>query len=339
MSDQETSTESEFNLMDAADEIISDEPAEAAPSKDESTSGDNQETESQKTPVEDKALSPEEILNKVEEEKVDPKANEELLNLVNTLGAIHNGQAVKIDTVDQLKELVQKGYDYTKKTMELSEQDKVFKEAQVKFEGEYKQKTEELQQYENSLAEVIQETQIAGAVLADMKATDPDLFADFAQRYQAEANRRNQAASYMKPFEGKIQELSGELQSLKQQKVEQERAGIRSNWESELKTAQTNYAPKLAKLGIAVDWDKVQATWAADASGKLTVVNAVGALYGDAIQSAYESQQKMLETKNKTANTMLKRTGVGSGVAKNTDPKKEAAKYGNDLNKFLLASF
>lgn len=339
MSEQETSTTQEFNLMDAADEIISDEPAEAATSTNDSSEGDNPEKEPQETTEETKALTPEEILNKVEEEKVDPKANVELLNLVNSLGAIHNGQPVKIENVDQLKELVQKGYDYTKKTMELSEQDKVFKETQTKFEAEYKQKQTELQEYEHSLAEVINETQIAGAVLAEMKATDPDLFADFAQRYQAEMNRRQQAASYVKPFEGKIQELSGEIQSLKQQKIEQEKAGVRANWESELKTAQTNYAPKLAKLGIAVDWDKVKSTWAADASGKLTVVNAVGALYGDAIQSAYESQQKMLETKNKTANTMLKRTGVGSGVSKNTDLKKEAKKYGNDLNKFLLASF
>lgn len=342
MSEQETTTEKDFDLASVAEEIISDEPIEAAKPENASTDGDNQETEPQKTSEEAKAQTTEDILNKVDLDKESPKANEEILNLINSLGAIHNGQPVKVDSVDQLKELVQKGYDYTKKTMELSEQDKAFKERETRYEAEYQQKQTQLQEYENSLAIVIQETQIAEAVLTEMKATDPDLFEDFRQRYERELNRRNQAASYMKPFEGKIQELSGKLQSLEQQKAQSELASVRKNWESELKDTQTNYAPKLAKLGIAVDWDKVRETWAADSSGKLSVVNAVGALYGDAIRSAYESQQKMLETKNKTANAILKRTGAGASPAKGDEVKKLADKYKNDhdgLNKFLLASF
>ena len=213
MSDQvtETTTEKDFSLMSAADEIISNEPSQADAPENASTEGDNPAKEPQQTTEEAKATTTEDILNKVELDKENPKANEEILNLINSLGAIHNGQPVKVDSVDQLKELVQKGYDYTKKTMELSEQDKSFKEREQKYEADYTQRQAQLQEYENSLATVIQETQIAEAVLTEMKATDPDLFEDFRQRYERELNRRNQAASYMKPFAGKIQELSGKL--------------------------------------------------------------------------------------------------------------------------------
>lgn len=344
MSDQvtETTTEKDFSLMSAADEIISNEPSQADAPEKASTEGDNPAKEPQQTTEEAKATTTEDILNKVELDKENPKANEEILNLINSLGAIHNGQPVKVDSVDQLKELVQKGYDYTKKTMEISEKDKAFTEKEQKYEAEYKQRQTQLQEYENSLATVIQETQIAEAVLADMKATDPDLFEDFRQRYEKELNRRNQFMPYLKQFEGQVNQLNGKLQSLEQQKAQSELAAVRQNWESELKDTQTNYAPKLAKLGIVVDWDKVQKTWQADASGKLSVVGAVGALYGDAIQNAYESQQKMLETKNKTANAILKRTGAGANPGKGDDVKKLADKHKNDpngLNKFLLASF
>lgn len=331
-----TEQEQGFDLHAAAEEIIGNEPQSDATPEIETASGDTQETESQETQVESKELSPEEILAKLGEEKETPVAGKEILDQINALGAIHNGQPVKIENVDQLKELIQKGYDYTKKTMSLAEESKVFNEEKTKYQAELKQHTEALLSQESSLAETIYENQIAEAVLSEMKNSDPDLFEEFRQRYNRESSRRNEALNnpYMKQFNTQLQGLSGELQSLKQQKVQAELSGIKQGWEKELTSVQTKFAPIFSKLGVKADWAKVQKAWSSDASNSLTVEAALDAVHGADIRKAYESYNKLLATKNKTNTSMLKRTGVGSGQGS----KQETVDFGGNYEAYLRAN-
>lgn len=71
----------------------------------------------------------------------------------------------------------------------------------------------------------------------------------------------------------------------------------------------------VGKLGVKVDWDKVKEIWSSDASGKMSVEQALNAVHGADFNKAYTSHHKLLATKNKTTNSMLKKTGVGGAAS------------------------
>lgn len=334
MSEETVTTESkpEFSLSQIADEIIPNEKSTSASSSTDDQSGDKQTAPPQTSDQKTDELTPEQILGEVAKQAADPKANEELLKLVNELGAIHNGLPVKIESKDQLKELVQKGYDYTKKTMEHAEITKSFKDEQVKMQEQWKQREETFAKQESQLADVIIENQIAEVVLKQMQAEDPDLFSEFSRRFQAEITRRNAEMPLVRGLEQQLQGVQKQIEELRGGNNAKELQTVKANFEKEMSATQTQHAATLAKLGVQVDWKKVQNTWEADATGKMTVEQALHANYGTEISKAYQSYKKLLETKNKTSNAMLKKTGVGSsaGVAETS----QAAKSG-DLRSYL----
>jgi hypothetical protein len=322
----------EFSLSAEADKIIAaGEPSQNSGSENSSNESGNQSNEPQQNSNEEKELSTEDILNQVSKPEENPKANEEILNAINSLGAIHNGLPVKIDSVDQLKEIVQKGFDYTKKTMAHAEAEKAFTDQKAQFESEYKAKEENLVQYEAQLAETINENKTAEAVLRDMQSSDPELFNEFKIRFEAELRRQEQAMPYMKQFENQFQGLQKEINSLKSNKVKEELGSIKNSWESDLTTTQTKYAPMLTKLGVKADWDKVKNIWASDASGKMTVEQALHAAHGADFNKAFTSHKKLLETKQKTSNAMLKKTGVGGS----SNPGDFSNKDNMDIGSYL----
>jgi hypothetical protein len=322
----------EFNLSTEADKIIASSESENVSSSESSeVSGDTQETAPQENTNEVKELSAEEILGQVTSEKVDPKANEEILNAINSIGAIHNGQPVKIESVDQLKEIVQKGFDYTKKTMAHAEEVKAFTDQKAKIETEWKAKEEQYAQRETELAEVITENNIATSVLREMQSTDPELFNEFKLRFEAEIRRQEAAMPFMKQFENQFQGLQKEIQTLKNGKTNEELEAIKNTWSTELTATQNKYAPVVAKLGVKIDWDKVKNVWSSDATGKMTVEQALNAVHGSDFNKAFTSHQKLLATKQKTANAMLKRTGVGGSVGS----KDESNKNNMDIGSYI----
>lgn len=331
----DTETTTGFDLNAAADEVISNESQETATQETSEVESDKQ-TAPQENSTETNGNNVDEILGKLNEEKEDPKASEDLLKFVNELGATHNGLPVTVENKDQLKEYLQKGFDYTKKTMAHSETVKAWEESKAKAEAEWKQKEETFRQVENDLAEVSYENQIAEAVILEMKNTDPDLFEYFKNAYTREHTKRQQLANnpVIKEYGSKLQELNGQLQSLKGEKTKEELNSVKQSWDKDLTTIQTKYAPITAKLGVKIDWDKkVKDIWAADVTGKMTVEQALHAAHGAEIQKAYESHQKMLATKNKASNSMLKRTGA-SGNASGKQQMNTNFKPG-EYNKFL----
>ena len=107
----------EFNLMDAANELTSEdnstEPSSevATESVDDSRPDEGSlETRPQEEGEEIDALK---MLN----DEKDDGASKFDLESINALGAVHNGTPVNVESPEQLKDLIEMGTDYRYKTM------------------------------------------------------------------------------------------------------------------------------------------------------------------------------------------------------------------------------
>ena len=310
MDETVASIESEsFNIHEAADEIISNDSQDVSANDSASTDGQPQGSEND---VNAKELSPEEMLKQVGAEKEDQAQFADLLKSVNSLGMVRNGLPVNIESSEQLKELIQKGYDYTQKTMEHAESVKA-KEAEFQQkETQYKEVESQLAQKEQQLQDTIFINQLLGDIFEEMKTDDPELFAHLDALYTKKERAYIAQQPLQNKLEGKISELENQLNEFKGQKKQEELSGIKQGWEKELSETQTKHAASLGKIGLKVDWDKVQKTWAADSTSSMTAEQALFAVYGKDIATAYESHKKLLETKAKTQAKIINRSGVGS---------------------------
>jgi hypothetical protein len=319
-------TGGEFNLHEAAEEIISNDSQST--STDDSASLDGQADEAATEVSEEKELSPEDILKQVAEQKEDPAQFAELLKGVNSLGMIRNGLPVNVDSPEQLKELIQKGFDYTQKTMEHAEAVKAREAEFQQKESSFKELEGQLAQKEQEIQQTIFTNQIMGAIVQDLQAEDPELFAHLDALYRKKENAYMAQRPLQKEFEGKISELEKKLSSFETQKQTEELGKIKQGWESELSDVQTKFAASISKLGVKPDWDKVKKAWTADATNSMTVEQAFYAVHGKDIVAANESYKKLLQTKTKTQEKLLGRTGVNGGQ-RGQEPTIEASGLGD----------
>lgn len=294
--------ENEFNIEAAFEELTAEESGAGGDAPENESLEGQPETNPEET-KEEKTLSPEEMLAQAAKE--DQPANQALVEQVNSLGLIHNGGPVKIETPDQLKELVQKGFDYTKKTQAHAE--------------EVRLKTEEFTQKETILAQQEQEIQhhvlmnnIVNGWVDKLETQDPELHAYIMNAIRGEVNEYQKNQPVIAQYEQKFKQLEDRFESLAKDKQKEELGTIKQSWESELSNVQTQKAAALSKLGVKVDWEKVKSAWSADVTGKLTVEQALYASHGSEIEKAYRSNQKRLETKAKTQSQILGRTGAGA---------------------------
>lgn len=300
MGDLESS--GEFDIEAAFNELTAEESGASDDATENESLEGQPETDLNKT-EEDKTLSPEEMLAQAGKEEV-PANSQALLDQVNTLGLIHNGAPIKIETPEQLKEIVQKGFDYTKKTMAHAE--------------EVRQKTEEFTQKETLLAQ--QEQQIHNHVFMNnivnswvdkIEKDDPELHDYIMKAIEGEIKEHQKNQPIIAKYEQKFKDLENRFESLNMDKQKEELGSIKQSWETELSDVQTKHAAGFSKLGVKVDWDKVKSAWSADATGKMTVEQALYASHGSEITKAFQSNQKRLETKAKTQSQILGRTGAG----------------------------
>lgn len=334
---EETEASGEFNLHEAADEIIAQGDSQAESVESSPVEGQAETASLEKT-TEAKELSPEEILKQVAEQKESPEQFAEILKGVNSLGMIRNGQPVSVDSPEQLKELIQKGFDYTQKTMEHAELVKT-KEAEFQQkEAQYKEVESQLAQKEQAIADTIQSNQILGSIIQRMQTEDPELFQLLDQMYRKEESVFLAHKPLEAKFEGKIKQLESKLQQFEGTKKNEELNGIKQGWEKELSDLQTKTAASLNKLGVKTDWEKVKTAWMADASNTMTVEQALYAVHGKDIVAANESYAKLLKTKSKTQSAMLNRTGVGGGGAKGQGETIKAASPGDYESILKMAS-
>ena len=310
----------DFNVVEAANEMTSEESTESAnveqveatSQEAETNETENVEAGQAKAPVDENAeVSPEQILNDLAQpNQDDAKAT---LEFINSLGAIHNGEPIEVSDADQLKELIQKGYDYTKKTMTHSEE---VKQKEAEFEQrqqEFAQLEQDLQQQSEQLQNIQLENDVIGSALLKLQANDPDLFAEIQRLYQAELQQVQTMQPKLQSYDKKFQAYEQQLNELRQQNEQKESQGIRENWQTELSDVQGKYAASLNKLGVKPNWDKVRETWAADATGNMSVEQALYATYGAEIQKANESYNKLLQSKKKVSDAQTSRTGVSAG--------------------------
>ncbi len=299
----------EFNLMEAAAELTaSDSGTEAEATQVSTTEGQSQDS---KETVVDKEMSPQDILKQVSEEKpsdIDPA----LLEQLNALGFSRKGVGLKVESAAQIKELIQKGFDYTEKTMSHAQEEKLKSEKFAKLDAEYKQREEQYVQKEQKLEKTVFENNIMENLLVKWQKSDPELVKYIAEQYQGAVREFEQQKPLIAKYEGQFKELNDRFSALEKGKQQEELGSIKQTWEKGLNDTQTQYAAPLAKLGIAPDWDKVQKAWAADSTNKMTVEDALYAVHGKDIAAANKSYQNLLATKNKAQSKILGRSGVGN---------------------------
>jgi len=302
----ESESSGEFNLLAAADELIASE------ANTEATQESSTEGQSEKTPdesVNEKELSAEEILKQVAEEKPE-EASQELIEKINALGAIHNGLPITVNSPEQLKELLQKGFDYTKKTMEHAELARSKAEEFSKLDVQYKEKEAVLVQKEQEIQNTVFENNIMEGMLLKWKKQDPELFDYVSQAYQQEVGQHEANKPLISQYENRFKEYDNRFAQMENGKQQAELSNIKKSWESDLNDVQTKQAAPLMKLGVKADWEKVKAAWSADSTGKMSVEEALYAVHGKDIALANQSYQKLLASKNKAQASKLGRGGV-----------------------------
>ena len=323
----------EFNLSEAANELIASETPETATQ----VSGSAGQSQDSKETVTEKELSPQDILKQVSEEKpstepLDPASIEQL----NALGFVRNGNPFKVESAAQIKELIQKGFDYTEKTMAHANEAKLKQEEYAKRDSEYQQREQSFVQKEQQLEKTVFENNIMENLLLKWQKSDPDLVKYIAQEYQNSVREFEQQKPLIAKYEGQFKELNDRIGQFEKGKQQEELGSIKQTWEKGLNDAQAQYAAPLAKLGVTPNWDKVKEVWAADSTNKMTVEGALYAIHGKDIAAANKSYQNLLASKNKVAASKLGRGGVSGGQKAGVTviPARGAGDYESMLRQF-----
>ena len=319
----------EFNLREAADELTSDGTDDAS-TQETSVDGQSERTPNETTNEE---TSAKDILAKINEEK--PEVNQALIDQINAIGAIHKGMPISVNSPEQLKELLQKGFDYTQKTMAHAEESRVKAEEFAKREASYQEKDNAYAQREKELENVSHENRIMESMVRKWQTDDPELFAYIQQAYQKEVNSYEMQKPLISKYENQFKELNDKFSRLEQGKQQEQLGSIKNGWEKELNDVQTQSAAALNRLGVTPDWKKVQEAWTADATGKLSVEDALYAVHGKDIAKANESYQKLLVTRNKSQASKLGRGASSNGQRSSETIKAPAGDYESILRQAL----
>lgn len=311
--------ENEFNFSEAANEILGDDSV--AESTNEGASEGQSLDENPVTTEENSEASPKDILENLSKE-VNPEADKDLIEKLNALGMVHNGQPITVDNIDNFKKTYQMGFDYTKKTMGHAEEVRMKTEEFNKKEAHFKELEAQYAQREQQFSQEMSLNQNMKSILGRIQRDDPELFAYLDNLYKSEEETLSRHAPLMAKYEGELSQLKNEINGIKSQKEQEEIKQIKGGWEKELSETQAKHGNSLAKLGVKVDWKKVEEAWKSDSSMKLSVEDALYASHGKEIAKANESYQKLLATKNKTQSNMLARGGATGGAGKQPETQK-----------------
>ena len=223
-----------------------------------------------------------------------------ILDTINAFNMTHGDSTIKIESEDQLKELVQKGYDYTLKTQNLSEERKGWDLERSQAETELNAAIETFNQTQESYSQQLNELQQWQHTFERLKSEAPDVFEEVQNAYNHTANQfRNPILEQqMKAMQSQFQE------ALKGVKAQESKA-IVDEFERE-KQGMASTEKALNDLGIKLDWDKVKAEWR---DSGLPLKKAIGAIYFEDIAKAQASKAKVATVQAKTS---VKTNGAGS---------------------------
>jgi hypothetical protein len=235
-------------------------------------------------------------------EENDAQETEEssFLKMVNSLGAVRDGQPIEISSKEEVKNALQMYKDYTSKTQTLSEERKGFEtekaSATQEFETAVKELNASIESHQAQLAELEQWT----FALNQLKQEAPDIFEEVQSKYEGVKTQ------FSNPIlEQQLKALRSEFEplreSLKQRENEMIIKGFESEWEASKHVEQS-----LKGLGLNVDKEAVKKEWA---NTGLPVNKVIGALYGEQILKAQASKSKVSDVQKKVAS---KQTGAAS---------------------------
>lgn len=310
--DTESESTGEFNLQEAANEIIGETDSSSDSTEDSSQLEGQSEQDSQET-NENKELSPEEILKQVGEEKESPEQFAEILKAVNGLGLMGNGMPVNIESPEQLKKLIEMGAGFYAKTEEHANNVKAKEAEFIQKETQFKELEERIATERQENEQVFLSNQIMGSIVQRLQTEDLELWTYLDDLYRKEEGQHLAHKPFQQKFESELKARDERINSLAEKIETKEKTELRQGFETGLSELQTKVAASLSKLGVKGDWTKVQEAWASDASNTMTVEQAFYAVHGKDIAKANESHQKLLATKTKTQAKLLGRTGIGGG--------------------------
>lgn len=314
--------ELDLSDVDDVEESFEDDNLDLGSDDDDATVPDDSEE-----PEGEKSL--EDQLTELEGEEVDQS---DLLKMVNELGILRKGMPVEFDDMEKLKEVVSKGFDYTQKNQELAD---MRKQAETELSQQREGFEKEMAQFQEEKAsheQMLQTYPTLQATLTEIQNADPDLFAELDARYREVEARMGYQNPTLSKFEERFKSLEEKLESGKSQETDKQLEQIRESWTQELSEVQKSMAPKLRKLGIRPDWKKVQDTWKSDSEGKMSVKQALFAEYGDKMQEALNSLNKLAKTKKVAANKGLDdEQDTGYGMETGNDYVKEALRIASEL--------
>lgn len=218
---------------------------------------------------------------------------------LNKLGLTHKGNMVSLESDDQVKELLSKGWDYTQKTQELSSMREQFETEMSQQKEAFESERQAFAEERAGLSQDILENQIFTSVIEELAQSDPTTFDIISQAYQQAVNQYNSAVNNpeFSAMKQTVEQLKGQLGQYQSQQFDKESADINAEFETGYESTISKYAPKLASYGIHPSREKVEAAWRADNTGTMTAEDALFAVYGKDIVAAQASAEKLAKTK------------------------------------------
>ncbi len=267
-------------------------------SESESTSEESSSQEGEEGSKEEDGLEAQ--LEKFEVDSEDGEINP-VLEELNKLGIIHNGNPVEFNDLEEIKEHLSKGFDYTQKTQELSEARKTF-DAEIAQEREtFNSEREAFSQEQEQNSHALGNYNVFQGMIADIQNSDPELFKELDYHFTKHQQQANHVSPQVEQLQNQVKELESKLNGSVESEEEKQLGAIKETWTKEVGNVQTSFGPKLRSLGIKPDWNKVQEIWKADSTNSMSVKNALFATYGEAIEKAMANKNKIAETRAKVA--------------------------------------
>lgn len=257
-----------------------------------------------------------------EEEKAGQATDENaLIDLVNSLGAIHNDSPVSVSSKEELKNLVQMGKDYTVKTQALSEERKAYESEVSSTKEELNSAINDFNQQTKAFDDQVKEMQAWTFALKELESKDPDLFSEVQRVYQ------DTQKQFSNPIlDQQLASIRAELAETKKGLSERENKAIVNEFERE-KDSMSATEQSMKELGITVDWNLAKQKWA---SSGLPLKEVVGSIY-------FENVAKAQASKSKVDTTRAKVQAKPSGVAANSRPGQKVPQISKKLSAFEYA--
>jgi len=309
-------THESMGLSEEAAQFMDDANLDTGASNDDGTTSQDNDGQSETDPE----FNAETFMDKLE---VDQPNTEGLLDLVNGLGMLRNGETIEFKDAEDIKSALQQGFDYTQKTQALAdsgrEQKAAYETKLAALETDYKTKSEAFESERAEYETDRTENEVMLTVLKDLEITDPDMFKEIFNAFDTGLRRHNSALN-----NPEIIKLRNEVNALKGNKGEADKSalndavtGLELEWTGGLETLQKDYAVKMHKMGVTPDWKGAQETWqAANAAGKsMTPKQAFFAVHGEKIAKSQSAKDKAAKTKELSN----RRLGPGKVHTKNEE--------------------